>query len=50
MGERIKEHGLNLLCTPGNDLVATTTLGCAGCQWYYSQQVEEHHLADLFQL
>ena len=27
-----KEHGLNLLCTPGNDLVATTTLGCAGCQ------------------
>ena len=32
MGERIKEHGLNLLCTPGNDLVATTTLGCAGCQ------------------
>lgn len=32
MGERIKETGLNLLCTPGNDLVATTTLGCAGCQ------------------
>lgn len=32
MGQRIKEHGLNLLCTPGNDLVATTTLGCAGCQ------------------
>lgn len=32
MGERIKSHGLNLLCTPGNDLVATTTLGCAGCQ------------------
>lgn len=32
MGERIRSHGLNLLCTPGNDLVATTTLGCAGCQ------------------
>ncbi len=32
MGERIKSSGLNLLCTPGNDLVATTTLGCSGCQ------------------
>ncbi len=32
MGERIKTNGLNLLCTPGNDLVATTTLGCSGCQ------------------
>lgn len=32
MGERIRVNGLNLLCTPGNDLVATTTLGCAGCQ------------------
>lgn len=32
MGERIKEHGLNLISTPGNDLVATTTLGAAGCQ------------------
>lgn len=32
MGQRIKESGLNLLCTPGNDLVATTTLGCSGCQ------------------
>ncbi len=32
MGQRIKSNGLNLLCTPGNDLVATTTLGCAGCQ------------------
>jgi altronate hydrolase len=32
MGERIKTEGLNLLCTPGNDLVATTTLACAGCQ------------------
>lgn len=32
MGERIKTSGLNLLCTPGNDLVATTTLGCSGCQ------------------
>lgn len=32
MGERIKTNGLNLLCTPGNDLVATTTLAAAGCQ------------------
>ena len=32
MGERIKTNGLNLLCTPGNDLVATTTLAASGCQ------------------
>ena len=32
MGDRIKVNGLNLLCTPGNDLVATTTLAAAGCQ------------------
>ena len=32
MGDRIKTNGLNLISTPGNDLVATTTLGCAGCQ------------------
>lgn len=32
MGERIKTNGLNLTSTPGNDLVATTTLGCSGCQ------------------
>lgn len=32
MGDRIKTNGLNLTSTPGNDLVATTTLGCAGCQ------------------
>ena len=32
MGDRIKNNGLNLISTPGNDLVATTTLGCAGCQ------------------
>lgn len=32
MGERIKTNGLNLTSTPGNDLVATTTLGAAGCQ------------------
>ena len=31
-GERIKNHGLNLLSAPGNDLVATTALGAAGCQ------------------
>ncbi len=32
MGDRIKTNGLNLLSTPGNDLVAVTTLACAGCQ------------------
>ena len=32
MGDRVKEKGLNLLCTPGNDLVAVTTLAAAGCQ------------------
>ncbi len=32
MGERVTEKGLNLLCTPGNDLVAVTTLAAAGCQ------------------
>ena len=32
MGERIKTNGLNLTSTPGNDLVATTTLGASGCQ------------------
>ncbi len=32
MGEVIKNPGLNLLSTPGNDLVATTTMGIAGCQ------------------
>ena len=31
-GERIKEHGLNLLSAPGNDLVASTALGASGCQ------------------
>ncbi len=32
MGGRIKENGLNLISTPGNDLVAVTTLAAAGCQ------------------
>lgn len=32
MGGLLKTKGLNLLSTPGNDLIATTTLGCAGCQ------------------
>lgn len=32
MGERISCHGLNLISTPGNDLVAVTTLAAAGCQ------------------
>ncbi|MCH5239820.1 MAG: altronate dehydratase [Muribaculaceae bacterium] len=31
-GERIKNHGLNLLSAPGNDLVAATALAAAGCQ------------------
>jgi altronate hydrolase len=31
-GERIKQKGLNLLSAPGNDLVAATALGAAGCQ------------------
>ena len=31
-GEIIEEKGLNLLSAPGNDLVATTALGAAGCQ------------------
>ena len=32
MGDRINSKGLNLLCTPGNDLCAVTTLACSGCQ------------------
>ena len=32
MGERVKKNGLNLTSTPGNDLVAVTSLACAGCQ------------------
>lgn len=31
-GDRLKEHGLNLLTAPGNDLVAATALAAAGCQ------------------
>lgn len=31
-GERIKNHGLNLLSAPGNDLVASTALASSGCQ------------------
>lgn len=30
-GERLQEHGLNLLSAPGNDLVASTALAAAGC-------------------
>jgi altronate hydrolase len=30
-GEIVKKKGLNLLSAPGNDLVATTALGAAGC-------------------
>ena len=31
-GGRLKKSGLNLLDSPGNDLVATTALGASGCQ------------------
>jgi altronate hydrolase len=31
-GDCIKTKGLNLLSAPGNDLVAATALGAAGCQ------------------
>lgn len=31
-GERIQNHGLNLLSAPGNDLVAATALAASGCQ------------------
>lgn len=31
-GDRIRQSGLNLLSAPGNDLVAATALGAAGCQ------------------
>ncbi|MDR3329146.1 MAG: altronate dehydratase family protein [Prevotellaceae bacterium] len=31
-GERLTHRGLNLLSAPGNDLVAATALGAAGCQ------------------
>ncbi|MCL1943314.1 MAG: altronate dehydratase family protein [Candidatus Azobacteroides sp.] len=31
-GDRLKTKGLNLLSSPGNDLVASTALGAAGCQ------------------
>ena len=30
--EPIKKNGLNLLCAPGNDLVAASALGFSGCQ------------------
>lgn len=30
-GDRISHAGLNLLCAPGNDLVASTALAAAGC-------------------
>lgn len=29
--EPIKKHGLNLLCAPGNDMVAATALALSGC-------------------
>ncbi len=32
MNMQIKEKGLNLIYSPGNDMVATTALGASGCQ------------------
>lgn len=32
METRVQKRGLNLLYSPGNDIVATTALGAAGCQ------------------
>lgn len=32
MDQRISRNGLNLLYSPGNDIVATTALGASGCQ------------------
>ena len=29
--EQVKKHGLNLLCTPGNDVESTTGLAGSGC-------------------
>src|SRR5699024_10473545 len=31
-GERLSVKGLNLLYSPGNDLVSSTALGASGCQ------------------
>lgn len=31
-GETIREHGVNVLNAPGNDLIAATALAAAGCQ------------------
>lgn len=31
MGETVREKGLSLLYSPGNDIVATTALGASGC-------------------
>lgn len=31
-GETVTKPGLNLLCSPGNDMVAVTALAAAGCQ------------------
>lgn len=31
-GESVRENGLNLLCAPGNDLVASTALAASGAQ------------------
>lgn len=31
-GQRVTSTGLNMLCAPGNDLVASTALAAAGCQ------------------
>ena len=31
-GQPLQKKGLNLLCAPGNDLIASTALAASGCQ------------------
>lgn len=31
-GQKLRAQGLNLLCAPGNDLIASTALAASGCQ------------------
>ena len=31
-GQPLQKQGLNLLCAPGNDLIASTALAASGCQ------------------
>lgn len=47
--DRVTQRGLNLLQGPGNDLVAVTALGSAGCHLVLFTTDEERRLEDLFQ-